>query len=360
MNIRNYNPVTGETGYCIAVARASVAIYFALCGEKFPSNKKVIVPANLCYAGIYPVVYAGLQPVFCDVDSLSGNVTAENIISTWDEDVVATIIPHMYGNPVKELPEIAMYCKQKGILLIEDCASAMGATASNYSLGCMGDYVIYSTGYSKTLDLGFGGFLFSSKRDLAFTEVLEKQLPDFCEENERNASFFSKLYRLIRNEGAGTEIENMIYKGLVQCCKGDFLHKINDEKKEWLFQQLNQLPEIIKERQNALKFYKDKTRDIQTVHYNYEQGATPWRFNILVDGNVRRELIRACLEESLPISDWYPQVTKLFGIIQDYPGAKKHEELILNFPLLIEDEKKERICKILHRYLDIDNEGVKI
>ena len=135
----------------LITSRASSAIYLVLDSLKDKGN--VIVPANLCYAGIYPILYAGMTPVFCDVEQHSGNTNLDFFKKAVTSKTVAAIIPHMYGNPVKELPEIAEFCKENGILLIEDCASAMGAKA-DYPLGKVGDYTVYSTGYSKTLDLG--------------------------------------------------------------------------------------------------------------------------------------------------------------------------------------------------------------
>lgn len=353
---QRYNPITREAGSCLAVARASVGIYLALCRSNLQKGT-VIVPANLCYAGIYPVLYAGLQPAFCDVDPVSGNMTLSSLTAAYRTDAVAVIVPHMYGNPVQELPEIAEFCRIRNLVLIEDCASAMGATAEHYRLGEVGEYVVYSTGYSKTLDLGFGGFLFSSVHDLTDVMQLEQALPDYGEQNERDLTLFSKLYRLLRNEGSGTEIEKMIYRGLPDACKDDFLHRLADEKKDWLFRQLSGLDSVIAERKRALQDYEELLSGCVYGHYPYAVGSVPWRFNMLVDTPVRQRVIHRCLEESLPVSDWYPQVTRLFGVDSAFPGAKLHESRILNFPLLIDETTRQRICCVLREILAAGTAG---
>lgn len=342
--MKDRNPVTNEHGYCLALARGAVGIYLALMQEKIPAGSHVIVPANLCYAGIFPAVYAGLKPVFCDVDPDTGNVTLDSFCRVCTPNTAAAVVPHMYGNPVEQMPEIAKFCKERNILLIEDCASAMGASSARYPLGAMGDYVIYSTGYSKTLDLGFGGFLFSSRRDLTEAERLEALLPELKQENEDNMAFFSRLYRLMRNEGKNTPIEKMICRELAETCRTDFLHKISAQKKQWLFQQLELLPQVIQARRMALVRYRNNLKDCPVQHYSYSETAVPWRYNIFVDGQARRELIRSCLEKSLPVSDWYPRVTNLFGCDEEFPGAYRHEQRILNFPLLISNDEIDRIC----------------
>ena len=350
--MKDRNPVTNQQGQCMALARGAVGIYLALVQSGLSPGSNVIVPANLCYAGIYPVVYAGLNPVFCDVDSNTGNVTLEHICNVWSENAAAVIVPHMYGNPVEQMPEIAEFCKEHHLLLIEDCASAMGAASKRYAPGTMGDYVIYSTGYSKTMDLGFGGFLFSSQRDLSEAEKLEALLPELKLENEQNMTFFSRLYRLMRNEGTGTPIEKMICSGLAETCRDDFLHRVSDERKQWLFSQMENLPQVIQARWTSMARYEKNLIGSQVWRYPYSETAVPWRFSIFVSGKTRRDLIRSCLEKSLPVSDWYPRVTNLFGCDGDFPGAKKHEEEILNFPLLISDDEIDRICREIRYHVD--------
>ena len=48
---------------------------------------------------------------------------------------------------------------------------------------------------------------------------------------------------------------------------------------------------------------------------------------------LRGRLVQVCLEGGLPVSDWYPRVTPMFGDAGEYPGARAMEERILNLPL---------------------------
>ena len=114
----NFNPITNESGECIVVGRAASAIYLVL-SELSKKDKFVIVPANICYAAIFPILSAGLKPLFCDIDKYSGNVTVESIRNVINEEnIVAAIIPHMYGNPVKDIIEIKVAFRD---IEIENC-----------------------------------------------------------------------------------------------------------------------------------------------------------------------------------------------------------------------------------------------
>lgn len=338
------DPVLQESRNCIVTGRAATGIYLILMAEHL-SGGEILAPANLCYAGLFPAVYADMKIRFCDVNSITGNVTLETLQAAFTSSVRAAIIPHMYGQPVCEMKEIAEFCHMHNVLLIEDCASAMGAKAE-YTLGAMGDYTVYSTGYSKTLDLGYGG-LVCSNRSLEELEKLEQNLPSLTCEDEETISFFSKLYRTIRNHGAGTPLEKAIYQALPECLKTSFLHCIDQDQKEKVFNTIKQLSQVIQERRRKLQSYKDALMSSSWRLYPYSEGAVPWRMSLFVPEERREALIQLMLNEKVPVSDWYPRVTPIFMDDGQYPGAQWHEKHILNFPLLIPDTEISHICSIL-------------
>ena len=338
------DPIIGIGRSCMVVGRAATGIYLILKEHKI-EGAEVIVPANLCYAAIFPVLYAGGKPRFCDVDATSGNITLETFESACTKNTCAAIVPHMYGNPVSEMSEIAEFCRQNHILLIEDCASAMGAQA-DYSLGAMGDYTVYSMGYSKTLELGGGG-LVCSARNLENLECRERQLPPFSETMEKNLSFFSKVYRTIRNSCDDTPLEHAIYRILPDCLKDGFIYKILDKEKERLLIGLNALPERIEMRREMLLEYERHLTQCQFQRYHYAEGAVPWRMNFLIEPVLRKRLISEMLKRNLPVSDWYPRVTPIFGDHGFYPGTEWHEQHIVNFPIPEKLAVVEQICTVL-------------
>ncbi len=351
------DPITQTEGYCLPVSRAATALYCVL-KQHSRANEYVLVPANLCYAGIFPIEYAEMRPLFCDVDPYSGNVTVQTVSNAIQNvKPVAMIIPHMYGNPVKDLPEIADLCKKSNILLIEDCASAMGAESEDYRTGCIGDYTVYSTGYSKTLDLGFGGFLVSHLHYLKEEEKTEQTLGLLTEEAKQEMRFWSPMYRLIRNNGGGTAIVRSIYQNLGSCLRNSFLYWISEEQKTELITSLQQLPETIQKRRDALEEYRRHLNENMQYHlYPYTHRSVPWRLNILVDNpEMRKQIIRNCLSEHLPVSDWYPVVTPIFGDTGHFLGAEAHEKKIINFPLLNSTEEKKQICEVINCTISHNN-----
>lgn len=339
------DPIVGaDKRKCIVVGRAAAGIYLILKAER-ATGVEVLVPANVCYAAIFPILYAGGKPLFCDVDALSGNVTLETFTQVCTPQTRAAIVPHMYGNPVKDMAQIAEFCRQRQILLIEDCASAMGARA-DYPLGQMGDYTIYSMGYSKTLDLGGGG-LVCSTHNLEHLENMERELPLLSKEAADNMNFFSKMYRTIRNLGSGTALEKAIYRVLPDSLKDGFLFRVTNSEKERLFDGLAGLSNSIVQRKAVLQNYEEKLTKCQFRRYAYAEGAVPWRMCLYVEPELRKCLIAKMLDCGLPVSDWYPCVAPIFGDEGVYLGAQWHERHIVNFPIPEKTDVVEQICNVL-------------
>ncbi|MGN0596120.1 MAG: DegT/DnrJ/EryC1/StrS family aminotransferase [Ruminiclostridium sp.] len=330
----------------LIVSRAATAIYLILKSQKI-YKQKILVPANICYAAVYPIIYSGNYPVFCDADADSGNVTYEHI-SKKICDIAAVILPHMYGNPIQDIKDICNLCRKKSVLIIEDCASSMGAETPDGPCGSFGDYVLYSMGYSKTIDLGYGGIL-ASDYDLSMIEAMYKKLPLKTEDDEENEAFFSKQYRLIRNSRKQT-ISKYIWNALYDNLQTVFVHRmtISEEK---IITELDKLEAVISQRRTDEALYSAfLSKNAFITDYAFSKGAVPWRYCFFVPPEKKDSIVSYCLEKKLPVSDWYPDVTSIFNYSGSFEGIRQMEEKILNFPLLIGKEKIDQICSNLNNF----------
>lgn len=343
-----YNPATRESGCCIVTGRGAVAIGLALSAVGARGGK-VLFPANICYAAVLPALYHGFTAAFCDVDPDSGNVTRSLVEAALTEDTAAAVIPHMYGNPVADLPEIAELLRTRGIVLIEDCASLMARDAAGYLPGTAGDYVVYSTGYSKTIDNGIGGLLFSKRYDLSALEKTERDLPPYQEEYEEIWSEFSRTYRVLRNEGQDTPKARQVYARLPESFRESLAFSVDAETESRILDSIGRLDAVITERRRQCGLYRSCLDLPAERVYPFSPDAVPWRFNLYV-GQERAAFIRSCLEKGLPVSDWYPAVTPIFRCDTPFPGARAHEKKIINFPLLIPDERIREICAAVRAF----------
>ena len=325
--------------------RGATALYL-LAKELLPNGGTVLVPANICYAAIYPFKYAGIDIAFCDVDKYSGNITLDTLHNSNNMDFQLAIVPHMYGNPVLEMEQIVQCFHEMNVIVIEDCALAMGLKKTH------GDYVLYSTGYSKTIDLGFGGLLHGPDSVLKNCENREKALEYRTHDGKVYERFFAKLYRFLRNCNEENELIDSIYCDMYKQSRGLFISKIDIPEKDYVINGITKIEKVIEKRKKNKKLYDKLLNSLKHVcKYSFSKEAIPWRYNLLVDDGYRDILIDSCLKNKVPVSDWYPRVTPLFAEKNNYPNAFWHEKHIVNFPLLISESKIEYICKVVLKTL---------
>ena len=325
----------------VVTGRGSTAIYLLLkhLAESAERTMELLAPVNICYAALYPALYAGWSIRFIDVSPLDGNITADAVREAFGERVPdALIAAHMYGQPMAELPEIADLCRRQGVVLVEDCACAMGAT-SDYPLGTMGDYTVYSTGYAKVVDLGYGGMLASEVHDLDWVEPMWSALPVRSDDGELTEALFSKIYRALRSFPDGA-LDAAIYRTLPDASHRAFIYRLDEEGERTVRCALTVADEIADAKRRLFRSCKQLWEQYwgrgQSVGFRvfpYTEGAVPWRFSFFVEPQMHKPIIDACLAAGVPISDGYPSVAPMFGDAGDYPGAQSMEASILNLPL---------------------------
>lgn len=344
--IKNFTELLNEKNW-VVTGRASTAIYLILKSNNI-MNSAVLIPSNICYAAVYPIIFSNNIPVFMDISD-DGNINLKSIIDSYTYNVKSIVLPHMYGNPIEDIEEICKFCNEKGILVIEDCASSMGASINNRITGDFGDYSIFSFGYAKTIDLGNGGLVVTSRK-IEPIYNLQQELPFYNELISEKLAFFSQLYRIIRNNKENDFIRK-IYLEIPNYYKDAFLYNVKEEFKEDIVKSISNLDEIIKTRKMKNKIYKEnlKINKFVNIFKNVENGV-PWRFNILVESCIKKNIVKYLLENNVPVSDWYPSVAPIFGVSNIFINTNKMENEILNFPLMIEDNEIIKICNIFNKY----------
>ncbi len=78
----------------------------------------------------------------------------------------AAFLVHIGGHLSFEVEQIAAYCREHGIFLIEDCAHAHGASWNERKAGTWGDVGVYSLYATKTITTGEGGVLVSRRPEV--------------------------------------------------------------------------------------------------------------------------------------------------------------------------------------------------
>lgn len=160
------------TKHCIGVSNGLDAlrlIFRAYCelGRLEPGDE-VIVPANTYIASVLAVSEMGLKPVFVDADPVTLNIDWTKVEAAVTPKTRALMTVHLYGRTSWNA-EIAKKLRNRGILIVEDNAQAIGAlSAEGISTGALGDAAAFSFYPTKNIGaLGDAGCVTTDSSELA-------------------------------------------------------------------------------------------------------------------------------------------------------------------------------------------------
>lgn len=132
-------------------------VYSQLYKERGPL--RVAVSPLTCFVALYPIVQNGHSIVFVDIDERTLNMNVDSLLTLDNIDVVQVI--HLGGNPMP-MDRVKKWADKNHIVVVEDCAQALGATYNNQPIGSFGDYAVYSS--VKNLYTPMGGILLSKEK----------------------------------------------------------------------------------------------------------------------------------------------------------------------------------------------------
>jgi dTDP-4-amino-4,6-dideoxygalactose transaminase len=140
-------------------------LYALLRGLGFGKGKgdEIIMPAFTCSSLSETVKMCGCKPIFVDVNetfTIDEKLVEQKISSR----TRAIFVIHTYGNPAR-IDRIKRIARKNNVVLIEDCAHAIGSRYKNRPLGSFGDYSLFSL--NKQM-VNFSGGLIASNRKLGW------------------------------------------------------------------------------------------------------------------------------------------------------------------------------------------------
>lgn len=121
-----------EQGYGVACSNGLDALRLIFRGYmemgRLATGDKVMVAANAYIACVLPITELGLKPVLIEPDTRTFNLDWKVAEAAWTPDVKAVLAVHLYGTPCWN-GDVARRLADKGVLIIEDNAQAIGAQA---------------------------------------------------------------------------------------------------------------------------------------------------------------------------------------------------------------------------------------
>jgi dTDP-4-amino-4,6-dideoxygalactose transaminase len=159
---RNYCGVKNA----IAVNSCTSALEITLRYFKV-EGKEVIVPTNTFIATSNAVIYSGGTPILVDIKPETLCLDPNELFNKVTENTKGVIIVHLAGLPCPDTEKIGMFCREKGLFMIEDAAHAHGALINGRKAGSLGNAGCFSFYPTKDMTTCTGGMITTDDDQLA-------------------------------------------------------------------------------------------------------------------------------------------------------------------------------------------------
>lgn len=359
------------SGRAFTTAYGRMAFYYMLKALDLPPGSEIVIPALTFWVIPELAEAAGLRVVFADVDAdtfLIDPASVERVITDQTRVVVPT---HLYGLPC-DMDAIVGIAARHNLVIIEDCAHALGATYRGRPVGTFGTGALFSFQTIKPLNTYGGGMALVQDQAVArrVAEIVGA-LPWPSESRIRKRLLSGRLQRIFIRPDVFTWTAFPILWVAA-------LRDANPDVYLWeKIRPLSPLPEGYTERysnvQAALALeslkYVDKWTATTQAHARVMDQALrdvlqvphvpPDRTHVYYQycayGADRDRLITRCVRAGIDIEslhvDVCPDLTDLFpGAHIDCPGARRSKDAV-QVPIYasLTDEQVERVARVVRR-----------
>jgi dTDP-4-amino-4,6-dideoxygalactose transaminase len=132
------------------VASGTDALALAMLAAGLGPGDEVLLQANAFVAAVEAIHLTGARPVATDIRLDDLGPDPENLTGRIGPRTRAIVVVHLHGLPVDVGPVLAL-ARERGLLLIEDCSHAHGATFDGRRVGSFGVAGAFSLGVVKNL-----------------------------------------------------------------------------------------------------------------------------------------------------------------------------------------------------------------
>lgn len=323
-----------KVDYAWQTCSGTAALYIICQSIKKLSDKKtVIIPAYICPLVALAIKRAGLKVKVCDINENDFNYNLEKLSQlTNNDDVLAVIVNHL-GGIVSDFSSVKAICKNRGILLIEDCAQALGALYQGQYVGTLGDISFFSFCRGKGLTIYEGGMIITNQDEYAklIEESLEKIVKvNNYEENLKIGEIFgySLFYRpflfwwIFKLPSLYWRLRGQPLKAWIEEFDLDFpVHKVSDFRACLGGQLWSDWQEYYNDQEDKAKFYIDNLQglsDVDIIQASEDSQATyPYLTVIFNDLNKRQGVFKALDKLGLGVSQIYACAIEDYDYLKD-------------------------------------------
>lgn len=304
-----------NTDYFSALNSCTSALHLSLKMLNLKPGDKVLTTPITFVSTNHVILYENLEPIFCDVEQLTGNMDvsmAEDAIKKYN--IKAIIVVHNGGYPV-DLDNFNFLSKKYGIPIIEDCAHAFGARYKNRKIGDSENLCSWSFQAVKNLCTGDGGGI-----------------------STKNEDYYKKINTL---RWLGIDRDTITrssggYNWKYDVPELGFKYHMCDIQATIGLVQLKHIDEDNKKRKQIADFYYSKIKNVILPNYQNERESSFWFAPIFVDNQLHyyNKLVDKQIFPSVHfLSNLNYKMYKNFIKINNCENSKWYESHVLSLPI---------------------------
>jgi len=352
-------------------------------------ESEILLQAFTCNAAVNPIIWSGLKPVYLDCDENTFNIDLEDLErkitlrQIQGKPLKAIMVQHTFGLPAfakasagkpAETDKILDIAEKNSLILIEDCAHALGAEYNGQKVGTLGKTGFFSFSRDKVISSIYGGMAVTNDRSLA--EKIQQAQGKF---GYPSCSWiFQQLLHPILINWIVLPIYNFLDLGKIFLILSQWFHILSKaihwkekrgEKPAYFpkrlpnalallaLNQFKKLDKFYQHRQEISKFYYEA---LKNTSFEISENLSP---EILERKNIKHSFLRFTIKhkkaheiiyqawdkKNILIGDWYtspiaPDDTDLEKMgykMGMCPKAEKLSKITLNLPTHINISKKQ-------------------
>lgn len=305
---------------------------------RLKADDEVLVQDFTCVAVPNSVYWAGAKTVDVRIKPGTYNMDVDDLERKITKNSRAVIVQHTFGQAA-ELIKISAICKKHNLVLIEDCAHALGARYEEKLLGTWGDVSFFSLGRDKVVSSVFGGVAISKDTKLIKRlRDIEQNLPENSWRWVTQQLFHPILtwtFLPVYNIGFGKAglwlsqklglLSKAVYaeekRGLKPDC---FPAKYSNKLAVLGLNQLKKLERFNEHRRKITSIYFEQLKDTDLILPPNQKGDIYLRFTVS-SPKVRELYLRAKLEKKWILGDWYKMPNQHILNLPTYPSFSEDE-----------------------------------
>jgi len=231
------------TNFAIGVSNATSALHLALKSTGIGKGDEVIIPDMTFVATASAVLITGATPVLADINNEDMNISVDSIQECITKKTKA-ILPVHFAGKICDINRIKKIAKSNNLVIIEDCAHAVGARSENKHVGSFGMAGCFSFYPTKNITTIEGGMVITNSKKIA------------------------QYVRTARNHGIAKSLKQRFSHGKpwdYDVMEPGYNYRLDEIRSALGISQLKRVKKINLQRKKACQYYNSKLRNVDGI-----------------------------------------------------------------------------------------------